>query len=214
MSLTHSAGLQGAQPTLASVLWPRRDAQRLLRPALLALLGSLLVAASAQVEVPLWPVPITGQTFAVLVIGMAYGARLGAATLALYFAQGAAGLPVFAGFAAGPAVLMGPTGGYLLGFVLAAGLIGYLAERGWDRGPLTTALAMLLGNIVIYLPGLAWLTVFLASAKALTMDAAFTVALSAGLTPFLLGDALKLALAAAALPLAWKLLAKGRGKAE
>ncbi len=210
MSLTQPAGLQGAQPTLASVLWPRRDAQRLLRPALLAVLGSLLVAVSAQIEVPLWPVPITGQTFAVLVIGMAYGARLGAVTLALYLAEGAAGLPVFAGFAAGPAVLMGPTGGYLLGFVLAAGLIGHLAERGWDRGPLTTALAMLIGNAVIYLPGLAWLAVFLASAKSLAMDAAFKVSLSAGLTPFLLGDALKLALAAAALPLAWKLLAKGR----
>ena len=207
MSLSDASGLQ---PTLASVLWPSRARQRILRGVVLAFVGSLLVAASAQVEVPLWPVPITGQTFAILVVGMAYGARLGAATLALYLAQGAIGLPVFAGFAAGPAVLVGPTGGYLVGFVLAAGLIGYLAERGWDRGPVTTALAMLLGNIVIYLPGLAWLTVFLASAKSLAYGAAFQAALGAGLTPFLLGDGLKLALAAAALPLAWKLLAKFR----
>ena len=207
MSLSEASGLQ---PTLASVLWPSRDRQRILRGVVLAFVGSLLVAASAQVEVPLWPVPITGQTFAILVIGMAYGARLGAATLALYLAQGAIGLPVFAGFAAGPAVLMGPTGGYLVGFVFAAGLIGYLAERGWDRGPITTALAMLLGNIVIYLPGLAWLTVFLASAKSLAYGAAFKASLGAGLTPFLLGDGLKLALAAAALPLAWKLLGRGR----
>ncbi len=207
MSLSEASGLQ---PTLASVLWPSRDRQRILRGVVLAFVGSLLVAASAQVQVPFWPVPFTGQTFAVLVIGMAYGARLGAATLALYLAQGAIGLPVFAGFAAGPAVLMGPTGGYLVGFVFAAGLIGWLAERGWDRGPLTTALAMLLGNIVIYLPGLAWLTVFLASAKSLAYGAAFKVSLGAGLTPFLLGDGLKLALAAAVLPLAWKLLAKFR----
>ncbi len=207
MSLNEASGLQ---PTLASVLWPSRERQRILRGAVLVFVGSLLVAASAQVEVPLWPVPITGQTFAVLVIGMAYGARLGAATLAFYLAEGAMGLPVFAGFAAGPAVLVGPTGGYLVGFVFAAGLIGWLAERGWDRGPVTTALAMLLGNIVIYLPGLAWLTLFLASAKSLAYGVAFKAALGAGLTPFLLGDALKLALAAAVLPLAWKLLAKFR----
>ena len=215
MSLTHPAGLQGAQPTLASVLWPRRDAQRLLRPALLAVLGSLLVAASAQIEVPLWPVPITGQTFAVLVIGMAYGWRLGSATLLLYLAEGAIGLPVFAKFSGGAAVLAGPTGGYLVGFVLAAGLVGYLAERGWDRSVFSTAAAMLLGNLLIYLPGLAWLALFYAGPGAAYVAATgaegpLGAAFVAGALPFLLGDALKLALAAAALPLIWRGVARRR----
>ena len=148
--------------TLATTLWPVTVAPGLRRSAILALLGSLFVAACSQIQVPLWPVPITGQTFAVLVVGAAFGWRLGGATLALYLAEGAIGLPVFAKFSGGLAVLAGPTGGYLVGFVLAAALVGYLAERGWDRSPLSTALAMLAGNVLIYLPGLAWLAAFYA----------------------------------------------------
>lgn len=209
MSLTQPAGFQGTQPTLASVIWPRRDARRTVA---LVLLGSLLVTISAKVQVPFWPVPMTMQTFAVLVVGMAYGWRLGAATLMVYLAQGALGLPVFAA-GGGLAYFAGPTAGYLVGFALAAALVGGLAERGWDRAMLPTLAAMFLGTAVIFASGLAWLTLFLASSKSLALDAAFVAALANGLTPFLAGAVTKIALAAAVLPLAWKLLAKVRRNA-
>ena len=194
------ATLTGPQPTLAAILWPVGVQGRKVRLALLAIGGSALVAAVSQIQVPLQPVPITMQTFAVLVIGAAYGWRLGAATLALFLAEGAVGLPVFAGFKGGLSILYGPTGGYLFGFVAAAGLVGWLAERGWDRQLLTTAAAMFLGNVVIYVPGLLWLTKFVGAGQVL----------AAGLTPFLIGDGLKLLLAVAALPLAWMLVRRFR----
>lgn len=188
------------QTTMIAALWPVKKDATILRPVLLAVAGSLLLALSAQIQVPLQPVPITMQTFAVLVIGMAYGWRLGAATVMLYLAEGAMGLPVFAGATGGLAVLFGKTGGYLLGFVLAAGVTGALAERGWDRNVATTALAMLAGNLAIYVPGLVVLGGLIGVDKAVTY----------GLTPFLLGDVLKLALAACVLPAAWKLIGAAR----
>ena len=151
---------------------------------------------------PFYPVPMTLQTLAVLGLGMAYGWRLAFATLLLYLAQGAFGLPVFAGTpekGIGLAYMMGPTGGYLLGFLLAATLCGWLAERGWDRNVATTALAMLLGNIVIYVPGLLWLGTLVGWDKPV---------LEWGLTPFLAGDATKLVLAALILPGLWTLLGR------
>ena len=189
------------QPTMISVLWPASGTQAWLRNLVLMVVGSLFVAASAQVQVPMWPVPFTGQTFAVLVVGMAYGSRLGAATLALYLAEGAVGLPVFANFSAGYGVLIGTTGGYLAGFVLAAGLTGYLAERGWDRSVLQTGLAMVAGNLVIYMLGLLWLGTVVGWDKPL---------LEWGLYPFLIGDLLKVILAAICLPLAWRLVSRLR----
>ncbi|MBX6320895.1 MAG: biotin transporter BioY [Rhodospirillaceae bacterium] len=182
-------------PTLAATLWPTEGTLAALRWALLAVGGSLFVAASAQIQVPLWPVPITMQTFAVLLVGAAYGARLGAATLALYLIEGAAGLPVFAGLSGGPGIIVGPTGGYIVGFVLAAGLVGWLAERGWDRHAALTGAAMVLGNLAIYALGLAWLWQFTGEKT-----------LALGLVPFLPGDALKIALAMAVLPAAWRLI--------
>src|SRR5579875_2844742 len=128
-----------------------------LRPALLALAGSLAIAASAQISVPLHPVPMTMQSLVVLLVGMAYGPRLGAATLLAYLAEGAAGLPVFAGWAAGPAVLAGPTGGFLLGFVPAAALAGLLAARGWIRHIAGSAAVLGLGHAVLFAIGIAWL---------------------------------------------------------
>ena len=184
---------QSSQATLIGTLWPAGSAPAL-RWALLTVLGSLFLALCAQVQVPLWPVPMTMQTFGVLLLGMAFGARLGAATVALYLLEGAAGLPVFAGFSGGLPVLSGPTGGYLFGFVIAAWLVGALAERGWDRGVLTTALAMLFGNVVLYVPGLIWLAGFVGGAEE---------AFAAGLAPFWIGDLLKVALAAGLLPSAW-----------
>ena len=198
--------LQARHDTLATALWSTTgrlaEMNALQRGALLAFAGSLLLWACAKVSIPIGPVPVAMTTFGVLAIGMAYGWRLGAATVLLYLAEGALGLPVFAGTpqtGIGLAYMAGPTGGYLVGYVLAAAACGWLAERGWDRNVVTAALAMLIGNAVLYLPGLLWLGVLFGWDKPI---------LAWGLTPFLLGDALKLALVAAGLPLAWKALAR------
>lgn len=197
-----------AHSTLAGVLWPLQAGRSgLIRNAMLAVLGSLLLIASAKVHVPFWPVPMTMQTFAVLVIGMTFGPRLGAATVVLYLLEGAVGLPVFAGTPAkgiGIAYMVGPTGGYLVGFVVAAYLAGTLAMRGWDRKPLQTAFAMVLGMAVIYVLGVAWLSTLIGVAKALQF----------GVAPFLLADALKIALATALLPLAWRGVVGAPGNAD
>lgn len=174
----------------------------LLQKAAVVFAGSLLLWASAKVQLPFYPVPLTMQTFAVLAIGAALGWRLGLATVLLYLAEGAAGFPVFAGTpekGIGLAYMMGPTGGYLLGYLPAAALCGWLAERGWDRSVALTALAMLAGNVMIYLPGLLWLGATVGWDKPV---------LAWGLTPFLLGDLLKLGLASAVLPLVWRLAGK------
>lgn len=192
--------------TLASAVWPislsDRAGRRLLRAALLALAGTALIWLSAKIQVPFYPVPMTMQTFVVLGLGMAYGWRLGAATVLLYLVEGALGLPVFAGTpekGIGLVYMLGGTGGYLLGFLVAAAACGWLAERGWDRTAARTALAMVLGNALIYLFGLLWLGSLYGWDKPI---------LEWGLTPFLLGDLTKLALAAAVLPLAWKLVGR------
>jgi biotin transport system substrate-specific component len=188
------------QPTLVSVIWPSRTANNILRNVILALAGTALLTLSAKIQVPFYPVPMTMQTFMVLTLGMAYGWRLGGATLLLYLAEGAMGLPVFAGTpekGIGVAYMLSGTGGYLIGFVLAAALCGWLAERGWDRRFMTTALALLIGNIAIYVPGLLWLGGLFGWDKPI---------LEWGLTPFLLGDLTKLLLAAVALPIVWRLL--------
>ncbi len=194
--------------TLAATLWPVVPGGKLVHKALrnvaLALAGTLLLTIAAKIQVPFYPVPLTMQTFVVLALGMAYGWRLGGATLVLYLAEGAVGLPVFAGTpekGIGIAYMLGSTGGYLVGFALAAALCGWLAERGWDRNVVTTALAMLIGNAIIYVPGLIWLGTVVGWDKPI---------LEWGLMPFLLGDLAKLLLAAAVLPLAWKLLGKRR----
>ncbi|MCB1835617.1 MAG: biotin transporter BioY, partial [Geminicoccaceae bacterium] len=140
-----------SHPTLVDALW-RADGG-ILRPVALAVLGSLALWVSAKVQIPFYPVPMTMQTFAVLVIGMAFGWRLGAATVLLYLAEGALGLPVFAGTperGIGLAYMAGPTGGFLAGFVVAAALVGMLAHRGWDRRLSTTLVAMVLGTAVIF----------------------------------------------------------------
>lgn len=183
------------KPTLIGTLWPGRSSPAL-RWITLIITGSAFLALCAQITVPLYPVPITMQTFGVLLIGMVFGPRLGAATLGAYLIEGALGLPVYAGFSGGLPVLFGFTGGYLFGFVIAAWLVGILAERGWDRNVFTAAAAMLLGNVVLYIPGLIWLAGFIGAEEAITE----------GLLPFMLGDALKLALAALMLPSAWLLV--------
>jgi biotin transport system substrate-specific component len=159
---------------------------------------SLLTALAAQVVLPLpfTPVPLTGQTFAVLLTGALLGPRLGALAMLAYLAEGAAGLPFFRGGAGGVGHLSGATAGYLLAFPAAAYVTGYLAERGWDRRFLTAAAAMALGSLVILACGWAWL--------ALTFGG--TQAFRLGVAPFLPGDVIKIALAAAVLPSGWALL--------
>ncbi len=177
--------------------------------------GSLVVAALSQLSfrLPFTPVPVTGQTLAVLLVGASLGARRGAAALALYLAEGAAGLPVFAQAQGGIAHLVGvdpahPTGGYLWGFVVAAAVVGLLAERGWDRAPGSAIGAMLIGEIVILSCGVWWLS--LALDVPLQADGrTFNDALELGLYPFVVGDLLKVLLAAGILPAAWRLLGRG-----
>ncbi len=191
--------------TLADFLWPVEQggtARRATRGLLLAVIGTFALWVSAKINIPFHPVPQTMQTLVVLTIGMAYGWRLGGATLLLYLAEGTVGLPVFAGTperGIALAYMLGGTGGYLIGFVLAATLCGWLAQRGWDRSPVTTALAMLLGNIVIYIPGLLWLGAVVGWDKPV---------LAWGLTPFIWGDLAKIVLAAGLLPGAWWLLGR------
>lgn len=174
-----------------------------LRTFLHLLVGVAFVSLLAQVRVQVGPVPFTGQTLGVLLIGAACGVRLGTTTLAAYLLVGALGLPVFQGAASGWSYLLGGTGGYLLGFVLAAALVGYLAERGWDRQFGLAALAMLAGNVLIYVPGLLWL-------NRLAPDWATT--LQWGLTPFVVSDLFKLVIAAGLLPTAWKVLGSEKGR--
>ncbi len=176
--------------TLAQALWPSHS---LLRHAGLVLLGSVALSLLSQVKVPMLPVPMTLQTLGVLLIGFLYGSRLGAATLIAYLLEGAAGLPVFAGGAGGIQHILGPTGGYLIGFVASAWLVGFIAERltgsQWQQtaGALLAALA---GGLVLYVPGLIWLHQF-------PFIESWQAAFVAGMAPFLLGDSVKVVLAAA-----------------
>lgn len=183
-------------PTLAQAFWPER-AGAAMRNGALALGGTILLWLSAKIQVPLYPVPITMQTLVVLVLGVAYGWWLGSATLVLYLVEGAIGLPVFAGgWSEGGGLhhLYGPTAGYLFGFLVAAAVCGHLAERGWDRSTLRSAGAMFIGNLIIYAMGLAWLAFQIGPSAAIQY----------GLLPFLLGDALKIALGSCGLPMVWR----------
>jgi biotin transport system substrate-specific component len=182
------ATVQHVPITFAEALWPSRGASRPVRALLLALLGSALLTISAKLEVPFYPVPMTMQTLVVLLLGMAYGARLGAATVLLYLAEGAAGLPVFAGTperGIGIAYMLGPTGGYLVGFVLSAAITGWLVERRRDWPALVLAVAA--GTIVVFIPGVLWLAYLIG----------FEQSIVHGLMPFLWGAVLKGAVAIA-----------------
>jgi biotin transport system substrate-specific component len=188
--------------TLRLAVFPRAG---LLTDAVLVLAGTGLVAGAAQISVKLWftPVPITGQTFAVVLVGASLGAVRGTASLLLYLWLGVAGAPIYAHHNHGWAVLTSATGGYIVGFVLAAAVTGYLAERHWDRQLSSAIAAMLTGNVIVYLVGLPWLAVVL--------DTNLEKTLEFGLYPFVPGDVFKLYLAAALLPSAWRLVKRARG---
>jgi len=161
---------------------------------------SLLTALAAQVVIPIGPVPITGQTFAVLLTGALLGPRLGAMAMIAYLIEGASGLPFFAGGHFGLVHLMGPTGGYLVAFPAAAFITGAFAEHGWDRRFFSAAAAMAIGSIVIIVCGCVWFVV--------VSHASILNAFNVTVAPFILGDIVKIVLAAAVLPSGWKLLRK------
>ena len=190
--------------TLVDILLPRQQRSWLLDAALVVLF-SAFVGLTAQVEIPLWPVPLTLQTLGVLFTGAVLGSQRGVLSLLLYLAEGLIGLPVFAGGASGIAQLLGPTSGYLVGFVVAAGVVGWLAERGWDRRLVWTVLAMVIGNLAIYALGVAWLAIFLGDLQA---------ALVKGVLIFVPGDLLKIALAALVLPGGWELARRRRNRRQ
>jgi len=188
--------------TVAGLLRPCEKKLAAIYDIALVVGGSLLIALCAQMAIG-WPIPVTGQTFAVLMIGALLGARRASLSVLVYIMEGAAGLPVFAHGRSGFAVLLGPTGGYLVGFVVAAYVVGLLAEKGWDRRIGTTVLAMIFGNLVIYAFGLLWLCcmIFL-----INLQVGSSRVLVEGLYRFVPGDLLKIALAAVLLPTGWKLL--------
>lgn len=195
-----------AGKVLSEAIWQTAGTRLWLKRGVLVILGIALLALSAKIKVPLpySPVPMTMGTFAVLTIGAAYGARLGLVTMLGYLAIGAAGYDVFAGSSAetfGLDYMRGGTGGYLVGYVLATIALGALARRDWDRGVLRMALALVIGNALIYVPGLLWLGQLYGWDQPI---------LAWGLTPFLLGDAVKLALTALLLPAVWKAVGSAR----
>jgi biotin transport system substrate-specific component len=190
--------------TLADFLVPIRVGERTpswVRHVVLVATGALFVALCAQVFIPTLPIPFTGQTFGVLLVGGALGFRRGALALLLYLAIGAIGLPVFAQGKAGLAIVGGASGGYLVGFVLAAAIVGRLAELGWDRKIGGSLAMMAIGTAIIYAIGVPWL-------KLAVPDFTWADAITKGMTQFLIWDAAKLAVAAGIFPLAWWIIGR------
>ncbi len=187
--------------TLVGLIWPTRDDARFsaLRAIVLMTAGTVLLTLSAKVQVPLPYVPMTLQTLVVLIIGTSYGWRLGGATVGLYLLQGAMGIPVFAGPTAGIGYMMGPTGGFLFGFLAAAIVMGLMAERGWDRSLLRVIVMMSLGHALVFVFGLAQLSLVMPFAKAWTVGAA----------PFVAATVVKTALAVALMQAAWSVTRRG-----
>lgn len=190
---------------LTEAFGPSQGTALRVKQAAMVVLGIMALAIMAKIKVPMWPVPITMGTFAVLTIGATYGPRLGLATILGYMIIGALGFDVFAGSSAetaGLTYMMGGTGGYLVGYVLATLALGFAARAGWDRSVGLMAVALLVANALIYLPGVGWLSVLYGNS--------LTWAVEVGLVPFLIGDALKLGLAALLVPGLWKLIGNAR----
>lgn len=193
MATTATAG------SLVSGAIPEKGAARLVTQLLLAVVGSVLLALSAKAKVVLGPVDLSLQSLVVLLIAAAYGSKLGVATLALYLLEGALGYPVFQSTpekGIGIAYMLGSTGGYLAGFVAMAAIVGYAADRGWDRNPLKLFSAMLLADAVMMAMGFAWLATLIGAEKSWQF----------GVMPFIVPDLVKVALAAALVPAVWALL--------
>lgn len=203
---------------LTEALWPAEGSMLWAKRIVLVALGIVALAVCAQIKVPVWPSPVAISlgTFAVLTIGAAYGPRLGLATMLGWLLLGALGFNVFQNTASGTtglAYMTGATGGYLVGYLLATAFLGRAARRGWDRTVPGMAAAMLVGNVLIYVPGLLWLAWLIAGGlfDPARYASVWDQTLAWGLTPFLIGDALKLALAAVVVPGLWKLVGAARG---
>ncbi|MEO6941628.1 MAG: biotin transporter BioY [Terrimesophilobacter sp.] len=187
-----SLSLAIGRPTLADRLFSRGIVMDLV----LIAAGAALVSIAAQVEVPLWPVPITGQTLAVLLVGSSLGALRGTLSLALYAVLGIVGLPIFSGAASGMSIVLGPTGGYIIGFVFAAAFTGWIAQRSWDRKILRSILGFLGGTVITFAIGLPWL--------AFTLGFNLQQTLEGGLYPFIVGGIVKMVLAAGIMTAGWR----------
>lgn len=204
---------------LVEMFGPSEGTALRIKQAMLVVLGIAVLAIAAKIKVPVYPspVPIGMGTFAVLTIGAGYGPRLGLTTILGYMLVGALGFDVFTSSTAefhGLNYMMGSTGGFLVGFVLATVVLGLLARRGWDRSVPKMALAMLIGSALLYVPGLVWLSQWIAmtgKADAATYGSLFNQSVAWGLTPFVFGDLVKLALAALLLPAIWKMVGSARG---
>ncbi|MEL6504108.1 MAG: biotin transporter BioY [Pseudomonadota bacterium] len=191
MALTNAA--------LAPTLVADRGLNRTVTNIALVVVGTAIMALAAKIQVPFFPVPMTLQTLAVFAIAAAYGRNLAVATMLLYLAEGAMGLPVFAGPEAGVAYMMKGTAGYLVGFVVAAAIIGEAADRGISQRPVTMFGVIVAADVIVFALGFAWLSTLIGAEKAWQF----------GVVPFVLGDLFKIALATAAIALGWKLLKRG-----
>lgn len=207
-----SLSLAPARPVLADRVLPRS----LVTDAALVVGGAALTAGLAQVAIPLWPVPVTGQSFAVLLVGTTLGALRGVLSMGLYLTIGLLGAPIFADGKSGSLFALG-SGGFIIGFVAAAALVGWLAQRQWDRKIVGTVVSFLAGTVVIYAFGLPWLAMVLNGYgpsvwhTTLGFDSLGSAVWGAGFFPFLLGDALKAVAAGLLLPLTWKAVTRFRG---
>lgn len=203
---------------LAEAFGPSEGTALRIKQAILVILGIAVLAISAKIKFPIppSPVPVGMGTFAVLTIAAGYGPRLGLTTILGYLLIGALGFDVFTSSSAeanGLSYMAGSTGGYLFGFVVATVVMGVLAQRGWDRSVLLMAVAMLIGNLILYVPGLAWLSQWISAGDMLSVEKYGSLSgqtFAWGLTPFIIGDLMKLALAALLLPALWKLVGKAR----
>ncbi len=196
--------------TILGVLEPKSQTTRLISNIVIVLVGTALITLAAKINVPTWPVPVTLQSFAIAALAAAFGARIGTATVALYLLEGAAGLPVFAGATAGIPYLMGPTGGFLLGFLPMALIIGYAADRGASGKPVALFIAMLAGEAVLFALGFLWLVTLGAAASWLDANNLMGSGFAKAVQPFLVWDALKMLFAALTVTGVWA-LAKRRG---
>jgi len=195
---------------IAEQVFIENNTVRLAWYAFITIAGIALITASAKIQIPFWPVPMTLQTLAMMIVFASGGMRLGLATIVGYLALGYAGMPVFAGPVAGPLYFVGPTAGFLAGFVLAALIVGYAADRGWSKAPFKLFGAMLLADIVIFALGFFWLGyMFVSQNTGMTLGA--QTAFSVGVQPYILADLVKIAIAASIVPALWSVVKQLRG---
>lgn len=195
--------------TLLGVFQPKSQVAKLATNAAIVVLGTLLITAAAKINVPVWPVPVTLQSFAIAALAAGFGMRIGVATVALYLAEGAFGLPVFA-TGGGLAYLVGPTSGFLLGFLAMAAIIGYAADRGASSRPFTLFGAMMVGNAVMFAFGFAWLVAMAGHAAWVDQTNVLASAFAKAVQPFIVWDILKMAFAALTVTGLWGLFARKR----